>query len=145
MTETRPPLDGVFHVALNVRDVARTKAFFRDVLGFKVEWEPDPENVYLTSGKDNVAIHQAPENAKLDETGKLDHIGLVVPREGDVDAWSDYLARKGVKIEKQPRTHRDGARSLYARDPEGTLIQIIYHPPISTGGPAPAHPDPPRR
>jgi hypothetical protein len=30
-----------------------------------------------------------------------------------------------------PRTHRDGARSFYCRDPEGNLVQMIYHPPIA--------------
>jgi hypothetical protein len=37
----------------------------------------------------------------------------------------------GVTCEKSPRTHRDGARSFYARDPEGNVVQVIYHPPIS--------------
>ena len=36
------------------------KAFYVDVLGFRVEWEPDPDNVYLTSGVDNLALHRAP-------------------------------------------------------------------------------------
>jgi catechol 2,3-dioxygenase-like lactoylglutathione lyase family enzyme len=31
----------------------------------------------------------------------------------------------------EPKTHRDGARSFYFRDPDGLLIQLIYHPPIS--------------
>ena len=29
------------------------------LLGFAVEWEPDPDNVYLTSGCDNLALHRA--------------------------------------------------------------------------------------
>jgi hypothetical protein len=29
------------------------------------------------------------------------------------------------------KTHRDGARSFYFRDPDGLLIQLLYHPPIS--------------
>ncbi|MBI3726250.1 VOC family protein, partial [bacterium] len=129
-SESRPPLDGIFHVALNVKDVARARAFFCDVLGFRVEWQPDPDNCYLTSGKDNLALHKAPVGADLAGPGKLDHVGLIVPRDRDVDAWASFLASRGVAIEKPPRTHRDGARSCYARDPEGTLLQVIYHPPI---------------
>ena len=43
-----------------------------------------------------------------------------------------FLEAKGVTLDAKPRTHRDGARSCYFRDPEGNRIQIIHHPPIST-------------
>ncbi len=55
----RPTHLGLRHLALNVRRMAAMKAFYVDVLGFQVEWEPDPGNVYLTSGRDNLALHQA--------------------------------------------------------------------------------------
>ncbi len=55
----RPPHLGLRHLALNVRDMAAMKAFYVGVLGFAVEWEPDPDNVYLTSGRDNLALHRA--------------------------------------------------------------------------------------
>ncbi len=124
----RPSLLGLHHVALNVRDLPLMKHFYVEVLGFRVEWEPDAENVYLTSGSDNLALHRAPGTTG---SGALDHLGLVVPTRTDVDEWAAYLAEHGVAVEGPPRTHRDGARSLYARDPENNRIQIIYHPPIS--------------
>jgi catechol 2,3-dioxygenase-like lactoylglutathione lyase family enzyme len=36
-----------------------------------------------------------------------------------------------VKIAGPLKAHRDGARSFYVRDPDGVLVQIIYHPPIA--------------
>ena len=48
----------------------------------------------------------------------------------DIDAWAGYLKGRGVSL-KEPKTHRDGARSFYVNDPEGNLIQFICHPPIS--------------
>jgi catechol 2,3-dioxygenase-like lactoylglutathione lyase family enzyme len=120
----------MFHVALNVEDVERARAFYVDVIGMKVEWQPDTDNVYLTSGRDNLAIHRSKE--KVVE-GKLGHLGFVLPRPEDVDAWADHMKEHGVALETAPRTHRDGARSFYARDPEGTLLQFIHHPPISSG------------
>ena len=44
-----------------------------------------------------------------------------------------YVDFLGFAIEWQPdpRTHRDGARSCYVKDPDGNTIQIIHHPPIS--------------
>ena len=31
--------------------------FYTDVIGMKVDWKPDDENVYLTNGLDNLALH----------------------------------------------------------------------------------------
>ena len=38
---------------------------------------------------------------------------------------------RGVEIVARPRTHRDGARSCYVKDPDGNTLQVIHHPPIS--------------
>ena len=48
-----------------------------------------------------------------------------------VDEWHTYLIELQTEIVNPPRTHRDGARSLYFKDPEGTLVQMIYHPPLA--------------
>jgi catechol 2,3-dioxygenase-like lactoylglutathione lyase family enzyme len=95
-----------------------------------VEWRPDPDNLYLCSGCDNLALHKAAEDI-LDHGQRLDHIGFILRAEADVDAWYDFLTAHGVPVEKPPRTHRDGARSFYCRDPEGNVVQMIYHPPIA--------------
>ena len=34
-------------------------------------------------------------------------------------------------MHSQPKTHRDGARSFYCADPDGNVVQMIFHPPIS--------------
>ena len=68
----RPSHAGLRHVALNVRDLAAMKRFSVDLLGFAVEWEPDADNVYLSSGLDNLALHRAAGDSALD------HIGLIV-------------------------------------------------------------------
>ena len=107
------------------------RRFYTEVLGFAVEWEPDADNVYLTSGADNLALHRWPGAPEPTAAGALDHLGLVVRREGDVDAWADYLTGRGIALDAPPRTHRDGARSLYLSDPDGNRVQINYQPPIS--------------
>jgi catechol 2,3-dioxygenase-like lactoylglutathione lyase family enzyme len=96
-----------------------------------VEWIPDPENAYLTSGEDNLALHQLPPGQQPGPVQTVHHIGFVVPRPEDVDEWADRLRKLGIPLEAEPKTHRDGARSFYFRDPDGLLIQLIYHPPIS--------------
>ena len=132
---TRPPrLAGLHHVALNAMNYEATRTFYIELLGFAIEWEPDADNVYLTTGADNLAIHRA-ANATTNDNPILDHIGVLVSSIEDVDQWYQHLNAHAVPIVKQPRTHRDGARSFYCRDPAGTLVQIIFHPPLA-GGPA---------
>jgi catechol 2,3-dioxygenase-like lactoylglutathione lyase family enzyme len=121
---------GLRHVALNVTDVARAEAFYVGVLGFREEWRPDPDNLYLTLEGDNLAIHKI-SGERAEKGQALGHIGIVVKRPEDVDAWATHLRAQGVKLLAEPRTHRDGARSLYCADPDGNAVQILYHPPIS--------------
>ena len=126
----RPSHAGLRHLALNVRDPAVMKRFYVDLLGFAVEWEPDPDNVYLSSGIDNLALHRS-KGLIAAEGGVLDHLGMIVRSADDVDRWAAFLEGRGIAMDARPRTHRDGARSCYFRDPEGNRIQIIHHPPIS--------------
>ena len=131
----RPAHAGLRHLALHARDLDAMRRFYVEVLGFAVEWEPDPDNIYLSSGIDNLALHRSTEltagRADGAASGALDHLGLIVRAPADVDAWAAFLESRGVVIAAKPKTHRDGARSCYFHDPDGNAVQIIHHPPIS--------------
>jgi len=130
----RPAHAGLRHLALHARDLEAMTRFYVDVLGFAVEWEPDPDNIYLSSGIDNLALHRAaalPAGPAARANQSLDHLGLIVRTPEDVDAWAAFLESRGVTLKATPRTHRDGARSCYFDDPDGNTVQIIFHPPIS--------------
>jgi catechol 2,3-dioxygenase-like lactoylglutathione lyase family enzyme len=129
-----PVFMGLRHIALNVRDVRKSLEFYSSVLGMKLEWMPDEDNAYLTSGSDNIALHKLPPGAEPGQVQNLHHIGFVVREPRDVDAWADRVRNAGIQLAAEPRTHRDGARSFYFYDPDGLLIQLIYHPPISNAG-----------
>ncbi len=122
---------GLRHVALFVAEFEKTVSFYTELMGMAVEWQPDADNVYLCSGVDNLALHRYRGAQRDPAAQRLDHIGFVVDAPEDVDAWHDYLKSEGVAIKSTPRTHRDGARSFYCADPDGNVVQIIFHPPIS--------------
>lgn len=128
----RPPTTaGLRHVALFVKNLETCERFYVELLGMRVEWRPDSDNVYLTGGSDNLALHRAAGEFAAAAAQRLDHIGFIVPEPAQVDAWHDFLRANGITIVKPPKTHRDGARSFYCRDPDGNVVQLIYHPPIS--------------
>jgi catechol 2,3-dioxygenase-like lactoylglutathione lyase family enzyme len=135
-TMERPTHAGLRHLALNVRDLPAMKRFYVELLGFVVEWEPDPDNVYLSSGLDNLALHRSTalttdRSASAGGAGALDHLGLIVRTPDEVDRWATFLESAGVPMSAKPKTHRDGARSCYFKDPDGNSVQVIHHPPIS--------------
>ena len=128
MLTPRPPTRGIRHVALKVHDLQAMERFYVDILGYVVEWRPSEQEVYLTLGEDNLALHVG---RRGDEAGGLDHFGLLLDRADDVRAWAAYLTERGVALATEPRKHRDGATSFYADDPEHNRIQFIHHPPIA--------------
>jgi catechol 2,3-dioxygenase-like lactoylglutathione lyase family enzyme len=127
MPASRPPSLGLRHAALRFRDLAAAEDFFVRVLGYEVGWRPDPDNVYLRRAGDDVALHRADAGAG-EGPGMLDHLGLFVERAEDVDAWERHLDAAGARLLARPRTHRDGARSLYVAGPEGLVVQVLHHP-----------------
>jgi len=112
-----------------VDDIEACEHFYCQLLGMAVEWRPDPDNVYMSSGNDNLALHRS--GATRDESAqRLDHIGFIMRDEQAVDDWYEFLRQQNVEIVKAPKTHRDGARSFYCKDPAGTTVQLIFHPPL---------------
>jgi catechol 2,3-dioxygenase-like lactoylglutathione lyase family enzyme len=118
---------GLRHLALNVADPQRSKRFYCDCFEMKVVWEPDPDNVYLSSGSDNLALHRNPAPGQ----GALDHLGFIVDSRSEVDRLAESFRRLGVTIAAEPRDHRDGSRSFYCLDPDGLRIQVLFEPTLS--------------
>jgi len=128
-------LRGLRHLAIRVTDMARARNFYQGLLGMTVIWEPDPENVYLTSGCDNLALHVMPtEEAASFDASKgqaMDHFGIIAESPEVVQAMEVKMKQAGVKIVKPFKGHRDGSSSFYMADPDGNVIQILYEPHIS--------------
>ncbi|MEZ6197216.1 MAG: VOC family protein [Planctomycetota bacterium] len=118
---------GLRHVALRVRDLEAARGFYVDFLGMEVEWAPDADSLYLTCGRDNLALHRGEPRG----SGALDHIGFVLADPEMVEEWEMRARERGVEVVQATKTHRDGARSFYCRDPEGVLVQVLYHPPLA--------------
>ena len=126
-------LKGMRHVAIKVKDVARSKDFYQEILGMDVVWEPDAENVYLSSGCDNIAIHRVSANFANDAQEKqLDHLGFVVESIERVKELEQEFTAKGVRMVHPFKIHRDGSASFYCSDPDGIVIQMLYEPQLST-------------
>ena len=121
---------GIRHVALFVKELETAVDFYTRIMGMQIEWQPDADNVYLTNDGDVFALHRVDYVPQAQQ--RLDHIGFVLKTAQDVDNWYAYFVENKVKITESPKTHRDGARGFYCLDAVGHLLELIYHPPISS-------------
>jgi len=130
---------GLRHLALRVTSLARSRAFYEQLLGMKVVWEPDADNAYFSSGTDNLALHQISKNELADyqppKAQLLDHVGVILESPQAVDQMyrsvEPAIGRLGGTIAQPPKQHRDGSYSFYFCDPDGNVIQALYEPTIS--------------
>ncbi len=130
-----PGIKGLWHVALKVTDINRSRAFYESLFGMAVVWSPDPGSVYLSSGRDNLALHQMPAaDAASYRQGRgqfLDHVGMLVDSPETVDRLFQRVEREGIPVVHRPKHHRDGSYSCYVTDPDGNTVQILFEPTIS--------------
>lgn len=125
-------LKGMRHIALKVKTIERSREFYKENFGMEVVWEPDPQNVYLSSGPDNLALHALPKGADPSSTEQqLDHLGFVVESIERVRELEKEFRSRGVKILHPFKVHRDGSASFYCADPDGIVIQMLYEPHLS--------------
>ncbi|HEY9034177.1 MAG TPA: VOC family protein, partial [Pseudomonadales bacterium] len=85
---------GMRHVALFVDNLDACVDFYTRLLGMTIEWQPDADNVYLTSGNDNLALHRWTGSA-MAPAQKLDHIGFILPDMQAVDDWHAFFVQEG--------------------------------------------------
>jgi catechol 2,3-dioxygenase-like lactoylglutathione lyase family enzyme len=120
---------GLRHLALRVADIDRAREFYGRVFGMTVVWQPDPDNAYLSSGCDNLALHRA--TALHADTEALDHLGFIVPTIAEVEAGYLWAQENQIEIVHALKHHRDGSVSFYLRDPDRNVVQVLYEPAIS--------------
>jgi metallothiol transferase len=114
---------GIQHLNLQVADLARARAFYTELLGFRTSFAQG-NTLWLDAGGDLLGLSQgAPPEAR-----SFEHFGFMVESAGEVDRFAEQLRAGGVALEKGPYTRSDG-RSVYFRDPDGHLLEIFWLDP----------------
>lgn len=122
---------GIKHVALKVKNFDNCLKFYTDILGMDIDWQPDDDNVYLSNGKDNLALHKDSNLDLSSKNNRLDHYGIMLKTKDDVDYWFNFIKSHDVQIFKDIKNHRDGSRSFYCYDPDKNILQIVWHPTLN--------------
>jgi catechol-2,3-dioxygenase len=121
------------HIQLRVADIERSKAFYRDVLGFRVaEQDPKHGDLFMTLGEDfhtlDMAQHESPETGRgpARPVG-VAHIAFQVASYEALGEAYRTLLQHSVRIERA-MDHMN-QRSSYFVDPDGNRLEIYYEIP----------------
>jgi catechol 2,3-dioxygenase-like lactoylglutathione lyase family enzyme len=122
------------HIVINVADVARSTAWYRNILGMEVKvFDPGPGKTPRTSLVfGNQKINVRPRGADTVEWFTADHVtagsdDLCFLTSSTPDEVVAHLKANGIRIEEGPAAKqgaRGTLRSVYCRDPDGSLIEI---------------------
>jgi catechol 2,3-dioxygenase len=107
------------HVVLSVRDIAASRAFYVDLLGFIVSDE-DAETLYLRGVTE--AAHHSLVLKRSRVAPVCERVGLRVYTEEDLDAAHAYFARAGLKARFAEVPHQ--GRTLHVQDAVGAPLEL---------------------
>jgi catechol 2,3-dioxygenase-like lactoylglutathione lyase family enzyme len=118
---------GILHTTIPVSDLARSRAFYTDVLGLEFVGHAPKENphfVFLKSGSDYLLLGL---EAKRERFSNIIHHAFLV----DGDAFDGIVAElkaKGVDVFREERRDRGvfTGRSAYFHDPDDNTMEVIH-------------------
>jgi catechol 2,3-dioxygenase-like lactoylglutathione lyase family enzyme len=129
MTEERFRLDGIDHVALAVRDVAASVAWYQDVLGLERRhqevWGDHP--AIVVAGDTSLALFPVQGDSPKPRPGRdvlaMRHLAFRVSADNFTRAQRQ-LAARGIAVEFQDHQI---SHSIYLHDPDGHEIEITTY------------------
>ena len=135
-----PHILGIDHVAFAARDLEASCAFYDGLFGARTQLDYAPEGRSLVRqivlGGALLSIHQAGNGlalvAKHPTVGGAD---ICLRWSGRIDSAVDLLRRHGIPIVDGPSPRRTAgglaAHSVYFRDPDGNLLELMAADPIT--------------
>ena len=120
------------HVVIAVSDWERSNAFYRAVLNVEVVEVELGRVAYILDGDQRLNVHGPGSKAhpRAVDPVRPGNSDLCFVWDGDVEGAVAHLEANGVAVELGP-VERTGARgagtSVYFRDPDGTLLELIAY------------------
>lgn len=124
------------HAVLYVRDVPRSTAFYRDVLGFRVTTSLSDRAVFLQA-PDSTNDHDlalfglglgAGDSAAGRSTVGMYHLAWELQTLGELEEHAEKLAAAGALV---GASDHGTTKSLYAQDPDGLEFEVVWLVPAA--------------
>lgn len=129
----QPRIESVVETILYVDDLARAVSFYRDVLGLRaMAGDGVRFQAFAAAGTVLLLFRRGATLVPTPVPGGVipphdgsgpGHVGFAIAADA-YEPWRQRLAAHGVALESEARWER-GGRSLYFRDPDGHLVELI--------------------
>ncbi len=110
------------HLALQVKDIETSKAFYKDIIGLKPVQVPDDLKAirgWFDIGNGQMIHLLAGRTAPVVNDKNGSHFSIFVD---SIDQTEKFLTSKNLKFHKQVRF--DKVTQIYFEDPDGYLIEV---------------------
>ena len=130
----RPKVLGVAHLAVYVKDLARTRQFYEDFLGYGEPFtlpNKDHTGTRIVFIKVNDQQYFEIFNEADRGEGQLNHISFYTD---DADRMYSYLKSKGVEVMSDKGSvgkGQTGNKNFNVKDPDGHIVEIVGYQPDS--------------
>jgi catechol 2,3-dioxygenase-like lactoylglutathione lyase family enzyme len=124
----RPRILGVAHIALFVSDIEKSRAFYKDFLGYGEPFKLDKPDGSLSLTFIKVNDRQYIELFPGLEPGgdRLNHISIQTE---NAEAMRAYLGSRGVKVPATVGKGRIKNSNFNVKDPDGHTVEIVQYEP----------------
>jgi catechol-2,3-dioxygenase len=130
--EPAMPVRRLNHAVLYIRDVARSVAFYTDILGFTVETEFPGRAAFLrasgTRNDHDLGLFALGDGAPGPQRGRvgLYHLAWEVGTLGELAETAHKLTEHGALVGASDHLV---SKSLYAKDPDGNEFEVMWRVP----------------
>jgi len=124
----------IIHVGVVVKDRAAADRFYKDILGFKLQWQGGMKDkdtdwvaMRVPDGTDWLEYMLNVNNPDPHELGVMHHLSLGVP---SIQAGYKLALQRGYKGKEKPQIGRDGKWQYNLYDPNFTRVELMEPKPV---------------
>jgi catechol 2,3-dioxygenase-like lactoylglutathione lyase family enzyme len=118
---------GLSHIALAVSDLDRSLGFYQALLGARILYRDDHKIEIGTPHAHDVISLEFASADSLGHSGSVAHFGFRLTGPEEIDAAREAVSAGGGLVVESGE-FGPGQPYLYARDPDGYLIELWYEP-----------------
>jgi len=115
---------GLTHIAIAVRDLDRTLAFYQQVFDVEVMYHQDEFLQVTTPGSNDIIVFEK-KKADYGKTGGIAHFGFRLRQAKDIDEMAERIKTAGGKIIDKGE-FVPGEPYVFFKDPDGYEVELWY-------------------
>ena len=119
-----PATYGLTHIAVAVKDLQTTKAFYQQVFDMEVMYEEEDFIQLTTPGARDILVFEKARNV-TGKSGGIAHFGFRLRQAKDINIIEKKVQKAGGRIKDQGE-FAPGSPYLFFKDPDGYEVEVWF-------------------